>query len=63
MQLENDRLHQRRERDRVVHAGLGIANSELERVEERMEPDVPPDLLGVIDAVSANKQLKVILVL
>ena len=63
MQLGHDRLHHRGQSDSVVHAGLGVADSKLDRVEERMEPDVPPNLFRVIDAVCRNQELQVIFVL
>ena len=62
VQPHDDGLDDRRHRDRVVDARLRIADSHFERVEERMEPDVPPDLLRVIDAVGADEELQVILV-
>ena len=44
VQLDHDRLDHGGERDRVVDPRLGIADAELESVEEGMQPDVPPDL-------------------
>ena len=63
MQLDHDRLDHGGQRDRVVDARLGIADAELERVEKRMEPDVPPDLFRVVDAVGLDQELQIILIL
>ena len=63
VKLGDDRLDQRRNRERVVHARLSIAHAHLERVEERMQPDVPPDFFRVIDATGFDQQLAVIVVL
>ena len=62
MQLDDDRLNDRGERDGVIHARLRITDADLEGVEKRVEPDVPPNLFRVIDAVRAHEQLAVILV-
>ena len=40
-----------------------VADAELERLEERMRPDVPPDLLGVVDAVGPDQQVDELFVL
>ena len=63
MQFYHHRLDEGSERDRVVDPRLSVADAELERVEERMEPNVPPDLFRVIDAVGIDQDLEVILVL
>jgi hypothetical protein len=56
-------LHQRGERDGILNARLRIANSEFDRVEKRMQPDVPPDLLRIVDAIRGDKELEIIFVL
>src|SRR4029434_9581464 len=48
--------------ERILHARLGVAHPHLQRVEERMQPDVPPDFLGVVDATGLNQQLAAILI-
>ena len=40
-----------------------VADAELERREERMRADVPPDLLGVVDAVGLDQQVDEVFVL
>ena len=40
-------LDQRRDCERVVHAGLGVAHPHLQCVEEWMQPDVPPDFFAL----------------
>ena len=56
--LGDDRLNQCRNRERVVYAGLGIAHAHLERIEERMQPDVPPDFFRVVDATGFDQSLQ-----
>ena len=62
-QLGNDRLDQRGDGKRVIHARLRIAHADFECVEERVQANVPPDFLRVIDAPGFDEQLAVILVL
>src|SRR3712207_8948734 len=40
----------------VIDARLRIAHPNLQRVEERVEADVPPNLLRVVDALRANEE-------
>jgi hypothetical protein len=54
LQFEDNRLHKRRRRDGVIHARLHVATAELDRVEERMQSDVPPDFFRVVDAIGRN---------
>ena len=56
LQFENNRLHQSRQRDGVVNARLRIANPKFNGVEKRMQPDVPPNLLRIIDAIRGDQQ-------
>ena len=63
VKLGNNRLDERGHRERVVDARLRVADADLERVEKRMEPDVPPDFLRIIDATGLDQQLAVIFVL
>ena len=63
MQFDNDGLNQRGQRDRVVDPRLGIADAELESVEKRMQPDVPPDFLPLSMQLVRDQKLQVILVL
>ena len=62
LQLDHDGLHHGGERDRVVDPRLRIANAKLDCVEERVQTDVPPDFLCVVDAPGADEQLQVIVV-
>src|SRR5262249_38025990 len=57
VKLHDDRLHEGCERDCVVDTRLSIANSEFNRVEEGMKPNVPPNLFGVVDATGRDQQL------
>src|SRR6266542_613246 len=61
--LGNDCLDQRRDCKRVIHPGLGIADAHLQRIEERVQPNVPPDFLRVINATGLDQQLAVVFVL
>ena len=63
VKLRHGRLDQRGDRDGLVRAHRNIADAELDGVEEWMRPDVPPDLLRVIDAVGLDQQLDEVLVL
>ena len=63
VQFRDDRLNQRGDREGVVHARLRIAHAKFQRVEKRMQPNVPPDFFGVIDAAGLDQQLAVIFVL
>src|SRR5262249_16979214 len=49
-ELGNDCLDQGGDREGVVHARLGIADADFERIENRMESNVPPNFLWIIDA-------------
>jgi hypothetical protein len=44
LQFKNNCLHERRQRDRVVHARLHVADPKLDRVEKRVQPDEPREL-------------------
>src|SRR4029077_1753647 len=62
-QFRDDRLDQGGDRKRVVHARLGVADADFKSVEHRMQPNVPPDFLGIVDATGLDQQLAVIFVL
>src|SRR5439155_4555556 len=62
LQFENNRLHQSRERNGVVNARLSIANPKFNGVEERVQPDVPPNLLWIIDAIRRDQQFPIVFV-
>src|SRR6266498_2920744 len=51
VELHADRLDQRRDRYRLVHAHRNVADAELDRLEEGVRAEIPPDLLAVVDAV------------
>ena len=59
VELGDDGLHDRGEADGFVHSHRDVAHAELQRVEERVEADVPPDLLRVVDAPGLDEQVDV----
>ena len=61
-QFGDDGLNQRRDRQGVVDPRLGIANPKFQRVENGMQPNVPPDFFRVIDATGFDQQFAVIFV-
>src|SRR5258708_26407153 len=63
VELGHGRLNQSRQRDRLLNSHGDVAHPELEGIEEWMRPNVPPDLLGVIDTVRLDQQLHKVLVL
>src|SRR6185295_20157892 len=54
-ELHADRLDERRDRHGLVHPHGNVADAELDRVEEGVRPQVPPDLLAVVDAVGLDE--------
>src|SRR5260370_32205038 len=56
-------LNEGPQRDGLIGAHRNVAHPEFDRVKERMRPNVPPDLLRVIDAVGLNQELDEVLVL
>ena len=60
VQLDDDRLGQRRQRDRRARRRRHVADAELERAEGRVRPQVPPDLLAVVDAVQLDQHVDVV---
>src|SRR6266545_3916774 len=50
VELDADRLDQRGDRHGLVHAHRDVADAKLDRLEEGVRADVPPDLLAVVDA-------------
>src|SRR4029077_401243 len=63
MQLDDDCLREGRDSDGFVQSRGYIEHAKFEGTEGRMRPNVPPDFLGVVDAVQTNKQVDVVLVL
>src|SRR5436305_11655755 len=63
VQLGYGRLNQGSQCYRLVGAHGNVAYPEFEGVEERVRANVPPDLLGVVDAVGLNQQLDEVFVL
>src|SRR6185503_1275982 len=57
VELYGGRLNQRGDGQGLVHAHRDVADAYLERRENRMRPDVPPDLLGVVDRVRLHEQI------
>src|SRR5687768_6441698 len=62
-QLRADRLRERRDAERLLDLCRRVAHAELDRRVERVRPQVPPDLLAIVDALRAHEQLDVVLVL
>src|SRR4051812_37656433 len=62
IQLDDDRLRERGDGDRRARGGRHVADTELERPESRLRPQIPPDLLAVVDAVQLDELLDVLLV-
>src|SRR2546428_12340814 len=62
VESRNHSLSQGRDRQRVVDARLRIAHTHFQRVEERMQANVPPNFLRVIDATGFHQELAVIFV-
>ena len=63
MQFGNQRLNQRGDGKSIVDPRLCIAYPHFQGVKKRMEPDIPPNFLGVVDAACFHQQLAVIVVL
>src|SRR5437868_6240253 len=61
-QLGDDSLEQGCDCEGVVHPRLRIAHPHFERVKKRMEPNVPPNLLWIVDATGFDQELAVILI-
>src|SRR5262245_28661231 len=57
VELDADRLDERRDRDRLVGAHRDVADAELDRLEEGVRPHVPPDLLAVVDAFCLDQEV------
>src|SRR3954454_6208862 len=57
VQLDDDRLRERRDGDRRARRRRHVADPELQRAERRMRPQVPPDLLAVVDAVELDERV------
>src|SRR5205823_13935796 len=62
VQLDDHRLDQCGNGERVVHARLRVADAHLQRVEKRIESNIPPNFLGVINTARFQEQFAVILV-
>ena len=54
-QFVGDGLEKGGDADRLVDAQRNVADAVLERRKKRMGADVPPDLLGVVDAVGLDE--------
>src|ERR1044071_3258608 len=61
IQLRDNRLKQRRNRERVVDARRNITNTKFKCREIWMRSNVPPDLLSVIDTFGLDQQIDVAL--
>ena len=62
-QLRADGLDQARDAEGLVDLRRRVAHAELDGRIEGMRPQIPPDLLPVVDALCAHEQLDVVLVL
>src|SRR6266568_4174817 len=58
-QLRYQRLAQRRQRQRILHRCWHIEDAELNRVEEWMRANIPPDLLPIINHACRNQRLHI----
>src|SRR5258707_15656152 len=63
IKLRHGSLNQGSQRDGLIRAHRNVAYPELNRIKEWMRPDVPPDLLCIIDAVGLDQQLNEVFVL
>src|ERR1700683_1158418 len=63
IELRHRSLNQRGQRNRLIRAHGNVAHPELNRIKKRMRPDVPPDLLRIIDAVGLDQQLDEVFIL
>src|SRR5512140_3960236 len=52
-ELGDDRLEDRRDADRLIHARAHIADPEFQRGIQMMRPNIPPDLGTIRDALRA----------
>src|SRR5205814_2365564 len=62
-ELRADRLDERGDAERLVHARCGVADAELDRREGGVRAQVPPDLPAVFDALRPDQELDEVLVL
>ena len=63
VQLADDRLKQRRYRDRVIDPCRDVAYAELKGREFVMRPHIPPDLRPILNAVHMDQKVEIGLVL
>src|SRR3984893_16924597 len=62
IELDDDGLRQRGDRNRCARRRRHVAHPEFQRAEGWMRPQVPPDLLRVVDAVELDEEVDVFLV-
>src|SRR5205823_5917226 len=60
-ELRDRRLHERDDAHRLVDARRGVADPELDRRVQVVRPEIPPDLLAVVDGVGLDEELDVVL--
>ncbi len=60
--LYTDSLEKGRDADGLIYRHGDIADAEFDRVKERMNPQVPPDLFGIVDAIGLYQQLYKIII-
>src|SRR5881628_1183269 len=60
-ELRADRLDERSDAERLLDAGRCVADTELDGRVERVRPQVPPDLLPIVDALRLHQELDVVL--
>ena len=60
-EIRSGGLDERGDGDGLFGAQRDVAGAHFNGIEERMRPDVPPDFLGVVDAVGADQQADVVL--
>ena len=61
VKIDGRGLDERGDGHRLLGAQGNVAGADFDRVEEGMRPDIPPDFLGVVDAVGAHQQADVVL--
>jgi hypothetical protein len=56
-------LEDTRYRNRFLNCHRNIADPELNRIEKRMNPQIPPDLFRIVDTVGFHQQFYIIIII
>src|SRR4029078_7170629 len=59
VELDDQRLHRRSQRDTLVDASGDVADTEFERAELWVRAHIPPELLAVVDRAGADQQIDI----